>query len=54
MTSRAKEDGDGKLETGLVDFLCEVQTAVQQYLPSVPLRTVHKRQGLIFHGQNKF
>jgi hypothetical protein len=54
MTSRAKEDGDGKLETGLVDFLCEVQTAVQQYLPSVPLRTVHKRQGLIFRGQNKF
>ena len=51
---KSKDDGDAKLETGLVDFVANLQTAVQQYLPSVPLRTMHKRQGQIFRGQNKF
>ena len=54
LRARSQDDGDSKLETGLVSFVAGLQDAVQQYLPTVPLRTVHKRQGQIFRGQNKF
>jgi hypothetical protein len=49
MTSRTTtDDGVGTLETGLISFLSELQNVVQEYLPKVPLRTVHKRKGQIF------
>jgi hypothetical protein len=53
-SDRNEDDGDGKVETGLVTFVNDLQIAVKGYLPSVPLRSVHKRQGQIFRGQNKF
>ena len=53
-SQKSSEDGESKLETDLVTFVAELQNAVQQYLPKVPLRTVHKHQGQIFRGQNKF
>ena len=56
LTSRSKDDADGDamVETELVAFVADLQNAVQEYLPSVPLRTTHKRQGQIFRGQNRY
>ena len=54
LETRTPDDGDTHLETDLVNFVAELQDAVQDHLPSVPLRTLHKRQGLIFRGQNKY
>ena len=42
------------LEIGLVNYVAELQSAVQQYLSKVPLGTVHKHKGQVFHAQNKF
>jgi hypothetical protein len=53
-SNKTPDDGESNLETDLVTFVADLQNAVQQYLPKVPLRTIHKRKGQIFHGQNKF
>ena len=37
-----------KLEQGLIMFVLELQRCVSAYLPSVPLRSHHIREGLIF------
>ena len=47
-------DESAKIETELIIFVAELQTAVQQYISQVPLRTVHKHKGQIFCGQNKY
>jgi hypothetical protein len=55
LTSRAtKDDGKGTLEMGLISFIADLQNTVQEYLEKVPLRTVHKREGQIFRGQNRY
>jgi hypothetical protein len=53
-SNKTPDDGESNLETDLVTFVADLQNAVQQYLPKVPLRTIHKRKGQIFRGQNKF
>ena len=46
------DDAKPQLETGLVTYIAELQSAVKEYIPQVPLRTLHKRKGQIFRGQN--
>jgi hypothetical protein len=42
------------LEVDLLKFLWDLQECVREYLPSVPLRTIHKRHDTLFRGQALF
>jgi hypothetical protein len=48
MTTKSKDDGIAKLETGLIAFVAELQKVVKDYIFSIPLHTLHKHQGQIF------
>jgi hypothetical protein len=48
MTTKSKDDGTAKLETGLITFVAELQRVVKDYISSIPLCTIHKHQGQIF------
>ena len=56
VTTSRKEDQDKelKLETSLLAFVSELQDIVSTYIPTVHLRTTHKRNGQIFRGQGTF
>jgi hypothetical protein len=54
LTSRSADGGEAMLEKGLVSFIAGLQIAVQDYMKQVPLRSLHKRKGQIFRGDNKY
>ena len=55
LTSRAnKKEPLGKIESQLVDFLIGLQEKVSDYMGTVPLHTLHKRDGLKFRASPKF
>ena len=48
------EEKELKLETTLLEYVSELQDVVIQYIPTLHLRTIHKRKGQIFRGQGTF
>jgi hypothetical protein len=51
---KGDEEKELKLETTLLEYVSELQDVVIQYIPTLHLRTTHKRKGQIFRGQGTF
>ena len=51
---KSDEEKELKLETTLLEYVSELQDVVIQYIPTLHLRTTHKRKGQIFRGQGTF
>ena len=54
MVSKTRNQGDDMVEKALISFMIGLQESLKDHLHAVPLRTMHKRNGQIFRGDNKF
>lgn len=54
LRSRVKDEEAFRVEQGLVDFVVALQNKVSEHYNEVPLRTSHKRNGVIFRGSACF
>jgi hypothetical protein len=54
MTKKSADDEEEKVELQLIHFVAELQNLVKEHIKTVPLRSLHKRQGNIFRAQNKY
>ena len=54
LTTKTQDISEEKLETCLVDFLGGLHALVKDYVKTLCLYSIHKRQDIIFRGQGKY